>query len=72
MTNIAMQAPPIEPAGRSSRPNLDKGFNPLSLILFVGREYLRKGGDVLVEAFRKVREWNPRARLRFVGTKVSG
>lgn len=36
MTNIAMQAPPIEPAGRSSRPNLDKGFNPLSLILFVG------------------------------------
>lgn len=38
------------------------------LILFVGREYLRKGGDVLVEAFRKVREWNPRVRLRIVGT----
>ncbi len=36
MTNIAMQAPPIEPAAGGSRPNLDKGFNPLSLIIFVG------------------------------------
>jgi PiT family inorganic phosphate transporter len=36
MSNVAMQAPPIEPAAPSSRPNLDKGFNPLSLILFVG------------------------------------
>ncbi len=36
MTNVAMQAPPIEPAGPSSRPDLDKGFNPISLILFVG------------------------------------
>ena len=31
-----LQAPPIEPAAPSSRPNLDKGFNPLSLILFMG------------------------------------
>src|SRR5882757_2809895 len=36
MTDTALQAPPIEPAARSSRPNLDKGFNPLSLILFMG------------------------------------
>ena len=31
-----LQAPPIEPAAPGSRPNLDKGFNPLSLILFIG------------------------------------
>jgi PiT family inorganic phosphate transporter len=36
MTDTAWQAPPIEPAARSSRPNLDKGFNPLTLILFLG------------------------------------
>jgi PiT family inorganic phosphate transporter len=36
MTDTALQAPPIEPAVRSSRPNLDKGFNPLTLILFLG------------------------------------
>ena len=36
MADTALQAPPIEPAAHSSRPNLDKGFNPLSLILFAG------------------------------------
>ena len=36
MTDTALQAPPIEPAARSSRPNLDRGFNPLSLIIFFG------------------------------------
>jgi inorganic phosphate transporter, PiT family len=36
MADTALQAPPIEPAAHSSRPNLDKGFNPLSLIIFAG------------------------------------
>ena len=36
MTDTALQAPPIEPAARSSRPDLNKGFNPLTLILFMG------------------------------------
>lgn len=36
MTEIAMQAPPIEPAAHSSRPNVDKGFNPLTAIIFFG------------------------------------
>ena len=36
MADTALQAPPIEPAARSSGPNLDKGFNPLSLIIFAG------------------------------------
>jgi PiT family inorganic phosphate transporter len=36
MSDTALQAPPIEPAARSSRPNLDKGFNPLTAIIFFG------------------------------------
>src|SRR5260370_1318644 len=36
MTDTALQAPPIEPAARTPGPNLDKGFNPLTLILFMG------------------------------------
>ena len=36
MTDTALQAPPIEPAARGSGPNLDKGFNPLTLIIFMG------------------------------------
>jgi inorganic phosphate transporter, PiT family len=36
MADTALQAPPIEPAAHSSRPNLDKGSNPLSLIIFGG------------------------------------
>lgn len=37
-------------------------------ILFVGRDFGRKGGDVLVEAFRRVRERLPDARLRMIGS----
>ena len=36
MADTALQAPPIEPAVKSSRPNLDKGFNPLTGIIFFG------------------------------------
>lgn len=36
MTDTALQAPPIEPARPSGRPNLDKGFNPLTAIIFFG------------------------------------
>jgi glycosyltransferase involved in cell wall biosynthesis len=37
------------------------------VILFVGSDWRRKGGDVLVEAFRRVREKHPDARLQVVG-----
>ncbi len=36
-------------------------------ILFVGRQFHRKGGDVLMEAFRRVRERIPDARLLIAG-----
>lgn len=38
------------------------------VVLFVGREWVRKGGDRLVEAFAAVRERFPGAVLRIVGT----
>jgi glycosyltransferase involved in cell wall biosynthesis len=38
-------------------------------ILFIGRDYRRKGGDRLIEAFRAVRVRVPSARLVVVGTK---
>jgi glycosyltransferase involved in cell wall biosynthesis len=36
-------------------------------ILFIGRFDLHKGGDVIIDAFRRVVERIPQARLRFVG-----
>lgn len=38
-------------------------------ILFVGREFERKGGEVLVEAFAAVRQAVPRATLHIVGAR---
>lgn len=37
-------------------------------ILFVGKDWRRKGGEVLIEAFRHVRAHFPGARLQIVGT----
>jgi glycosyltransferase involved in cell wall biosynthesis len=41
-------------------------------ILFVGREFERKGGDVLLAAFRTVREQMPDAVLHIVGSSSPG
>lgn len=38
-------------------------------ILFVGSDWRRKGGDVLVEAFGRVRARHPQARLQIIGTR---
>jgi len=37
-------------------------------ILFVGKDWRRKGGEVLIEAFRQVRVRCPQARLQIIGT----
>ena len=40
------------------------------VILFVGHDFARKGGDQLLAAFRRVRAQMPAARLQIVGTSV--
>jgi glycosyltransferase involved in cell wall biosynthesis len=42
------------------------GHNPYE-ILFIGRFDLHKGGDIIIDAFSRVVERLPQARLRFVG-----
>jgi glycosyltransferase involved in cell wall biosynthesis len=39
-------------------------------VLFVGRQFHRKGGDVLVESFRRVRLHLPNARLMIAGQPI--
>jgi alpha-maltose-1-phosphate synthase len=41
-------------------------------VLFVGRDFLRKGGDLLVEALPLVRSSVPGTRLRIVGNRPRG
>ena len=38
-------------------------------VLYVGSDWRRKGGDVLIDAFRRVRSGHPEARLQIVGTE---
>jgi len=38
-------------------------------VLYVGSDWRRKGGDVLIDAFRRVRSEHPEARLQIVGTE---
>lgn len=52
------------PAQRTPRTTADP-----PTILFVGVKFERKGGDVLLQAFRTVRETLPNARLLVVGPK---
>lgn len=41
---------------------------PDPVVLFIGNDFVRKGGRVLLEAFRQVRARIPAARLQLVGT----
>ena len=50
--------------GRASRTNADYSNR---VVLFVGVDWERKGGPILVDAFRKVREKIPDARLVIAG-----
>jgi inorganic phosphate transporter, PiT family len=61
MTDTALQAPPIEPAAHSGRPNLDKGFNPLTLIVFFG---------ILAAGFLYV-VWSVQSDMSESGTKIT-
>ena len=47
-------------------PEVDRYGNERPSILFLGKEFYRKGGDILLDAFEKVRMSVPSARLRML------
>jgi len=56
----------IDVATVTERPRRDRS----PIILFVGKEFARKGCDTLIAAFRQIRTQHPAARLRIVGPTV--
>jgi glycosyltransferase involved in cell wall biosynthesis len=56
--NLDRMPDPVAPGGRSTEPT----------ILFIGNDFVRKGGLILLDAFARVRETIPGARLQLVGT----
>ena len=69
------QLPPERLVTLHCGPNFSLGDTPTTpparpphpTILFVGRDFQRKGGDLLLEAFARVRRQLPEARLLMVG-----
>ncbi|HZM94935.1 MAG TPA: glycosyltransferase family 4 protein [Vicinamibacterales bacterium] len=62
----AIYAGPNFDVARVPAPSPRHGEHPPT-VLFVGRQYHRKGGDVLLESFRRLRKWLPEARLLIAG-----
>lgn len=57
--NFAERPPEVSTLARAARPT----------VLFVGKEWGRKGGPCVIEAFKRVRAQIPRARLVVVGPR---
>lgn len=62
--------PNFDPDSITPRHAAVPGATRAPTILFVGREFDRKGGPVLLEAFRRVRAAVPNARLLIAGPKT--
>ncbi len=65
LVNAAVVHPPTPPIPEASRWRLE-GCDR-NLILFIGRFDRHKGGDLIIDAFSRVRVEVPSARLRFIG-----
>jgi glycosyltransferase involved in cell wall biosynthesis len=59
-------------AGANNPPSSAPGSKSGSRILFVGKDHVRKGSGILLQAFEKVRAAIPSAELHFVGGVPSG
>jgi starch synthase len=66
----AIYAGPNLPVENVPAAALSSSPNGPPTILFVGRQFHRKGGDVLVESFRRVRNQLPTARLIIAGLPI--
>jgi glycosyltransferase involved in cell wall biosynthesis len=64
---ITVGSGPNLPLDRIPRTRLHREGSKAPTILFVGRDFEHKGGPVMLEAFRLVRERLPDARLLIVG-----
>ncbi|ACL67552.1 glycosyl transferase group 1 [Anaeromyxobacter dehalogenans 2CP-1] len=62
--HVVGAGPNVEPGPR------DLGLAREPLVLFVGRNFVPKGGPELLEAFREVRRVHPRARLALVTSRA--
>lgn len=62
--HVVGAGPNVQPGPR------DLGLAREPLILFVGRNFVPKGGPELLEAFREVRRAHPRARLALVTSRA--
>ena len=59
--------PNIDPRAVPARSDRPRGESRVPTVLFVGRDFDAKGGPVLLDAFREVRERFPNARLLIAG-----
>ena len=60
----------VDDVAVASNPRVSTATEPV--ILFVGRDYHRKGGDLILAAFDKLRAEYSQARLLFVGCRPPG
>jgi glycosyltransferase involved in cell wall biosynthesis len=67
MVHTAGAGPNLDPGRIPPRAARSPGRPPT--VLFVGVQFVRKGGDLLLRAFRRVRESIPDARLLIVGPR---
>jgi starch synthase len=54
-------------AGANNAPSVTASSRKAARILFIGKDHERKGSELLLRAFRRVREAVPEAELHFVG-----
>lgn len=66
---LTIHCAPNVPFPTASQLAAETGRDP-PIVLFVGRDFDRKGADLLLAAFPEVRRSVPDARLRFVGCKA--
>lgn len=66
----AHPGPNMDTSSVAPRPEREAGWRPT--VVFIGKDFERKGGSVLLDAFERVRREMPDARLRIIGPAADG